>query len=1101
MMIVRLLLFLLWCINCAVGYRINTLVNNNLRKQIIVNEGKSRNLLRGNIKMTSLLNNNNIVTNSIENMMLPSHPNLIKGSLPNGFTYVILPNGNPSGRFEAHLEVLSGSVYELERQQGMAHLLEHVAYMGSPKRQLISGTGSRTNAYTDFHHTVFFASCPTKTPDKLFSRPMLPMAFDALLDVMTTNVDVDRLEKERAAVLSEASMVNTMEYRVECQILSALHDENRISYRFPIGKEDLIKKWTREDVQFYHNTHYTPENVVLFVIGDVDVKTTINTIKEKFGNLKPKIDSKKILTESKEFPIVNMKEVNRHFPPVTHVWSCSEDKVINALPQDIAKDLLHVNQQNRKVDESNKMLPKPKVFNHDLLQSFSFHLFAKRPIEPITSYNALKREIMRRIALSALQIRFNVQQRQDPLFTFVDFNQLNWPREGCAVCSLDMTTDPLTWKDAIKVAITEIRRLGAFGLTNSELVRYKQAVLSDAEQLAAQYNQVNNEEMLNELMEAVACGHTFMHRLDKLELTNEILNSITTVDINEIASELCEHLSAINAEQNIKPAAIIACTPKFDRNKNKFTVSEEEICQVIQDCLKMPLEPPEEQEVPKTLISADELTAKINMYKPKWDQDIVSKNMNNPYAISQKVLTNGLKVNMKSLNAEPQSVSVRLYVPGGRILENKDKPGAILLGSKTIQEGGAFLSVTREEVELFCIDHLVMVDIQATEDALVFDFQSTTAIGGGGEVTGIEAVFQVLHIILTDFKYEEDAFERAKLALYEQYNACINGLESACYDKLLSSLTNNDKRYTVPTHDQLDSFCLDDIKKAVTNQLNPSTIEVSIAGDLTLDEMNDYALKYLGTVPPKQVDSDGINKVSDEAMVVQTLGKNKQLSIYLPDSDRRAMGYVAGEAPNKWGIFSDGTTITDRIFDIMAKTNNNNKGDKERRSHQLFGNILLLIVQEICNRRLFSIVREERQLTYDASFSFIGHESLKGGWYMVSVTSSPSEVQEAVKACKESLLSLTGTFGVAGDAIQSAKRTLLNRFKTDSGTNKFWVESLSGTQVDNIQFKTIQSINDFESVLLSITPQDVQLLIDLLKFNNEDTMTSCVGISSPDLIK
>ena len=27
------------------------------------------------------------------------------------------------------------------KQQGMAHLLEHVAYMGSPKRQLISGTG------------------------------------------------------------------------------------------------------------------------------------------------------------------------------------------------------------------------------------------------------------------------------------------------------------------------------------------------------------------------------------------------------------------------------------------------------------------------------------------------------------------------------------------------------------------------------------------------------------------------------------------------------------------------------------------------------------------------------------------------------------------------------------------------------------------------------------------------------------------------------------------------------------------------------------------------------------------------------------------------
>lgn len=83
--------------------------------------------------------------------------------------------------------------------------------------------------------------------------------------------------------------------------------------------------------------------------------------------------------------------------------------------------------------------PTLRLFTHELLKSFSFHLFAKRPIEPITTEAALRRDVMRRITLSALQIRLNVQQRQDPLFTFVDFNQLNWPREGCAVCSLDMT--------------------------------------------------------------------------------------------------------------------------------------------------------------------------------------------------------------------------------------------------------------------------------------------------------------------------------------------------------------------------------------------------------------------------------------------------------------------------------------------------------------------------------------------------------------------------------------------------------------------------------------------------------------------------------------
>ena len=86
-----------------------------------------------------------------------------------------------------------------------------------------------------------------------------------------------------------------------------------------------------------------------------------------------------------------------------------------------------------------------------------------------------------------------------------------------------------------------------------------------------------------------------------------------------------------------------------------------------------------------------------------------------------------------------------------------------------MQEGGAFSTMTREEVELFCIDHMVSVDIQPGEDALIFDFQSvTTPVDPQQDrsVTGFEAVMQVLHIILTDFKFEDDAFERAKQGLY-----------------------------------------------------------------------------------------------------------------------------------------------------------------------------------------------------------------------------------------------------------------------------------------------------------------------------------------------
>ena len=45
----------------------------------------------------------------------------------------------------------------------MAHLVEHVTFLGSTKRENLHGTGARSNAYTDFHHTVFHVHAPQKS--------------------------------------------------------------------------------------------------------------------------------------------------------------------------------------------------------------------------------------------------------------------------------------------------------------------------------------------------------------------------------------------------------------------------------------------------------------------------------------------------------------------------------------------------------------------------------------------------------------------------------------------------------------------------------------------------------------------------------------------------------------------------------------------------------------------------------------------------------------------------------------------------------------------------------------------------------------------------
>ncbi len=51
---------------------------------------------------------------ALDSPPLPIHPAVKSGVLDNGFSWVFLPNRSPSGRFEAHLQVFSGSGASIE---------------------------------------------------------------------------------------------------------------------------------------------------------------------------------------------------------------------------------------------------------------------------------------------------------------------------------------------------------------------------------------------------------------------------------------------------------------------------------------------------------------------------------------------------------------------------------------------------------------------------------------------------------------------------------------------------------------------------------------------------------------------------------------------------------------------------------------------------------------------------------------------------------------------------------------------------------------------------------------------------------------------------
>eukprot|EP00980_Cylindrotheca_fusiformis_P005728 scaffold1194_cov127-Cylindrotheca_fusiformis.AAC.5 len=748
------------------------------------------------------------------------------------------------------------------------------------------------------------------------------------------------------------------------------------------------------------------------------------------------------------------------------------------------------------------------------------HLFAKRPVEPIVDLNSFRRSLARRVALAALQIRLNVGGRSDdPAFTFVEFNQLDSAREGCAVCSLDMTAEPHKWKEAICKSLSEIRKLGVFGVTMGEMERYASSLMTDAEQLAAQGDRIEHGDQLAYLMETVANGHTFMSPEQSYHMTARALSSLTVEDVNKAATELCSHVMSFKeGEDPIEgPVIAVACMPKGMKEDDPAYCDEDMLTQAIYEACQLDVQPEEDVVVPYTLISDDELAEAMEANPPDWlggqftdgTPNTAPDTITRPFTLRR--LGNGIRIGVNQNPHESQRGHLRLVAPGGRDAEKRlgFKKGAMAIGARTMQEGGAFGPWTREQVELFCVDHLLMVEINCSEESTTVDFVfPTTNVGnlGFGEdvqlgITGTESVMQIVREIIVGFKWEEDALGRSKSSFRATHESLLKNLENLSTERVMEAMTDNDERFLSIDVDAVNSITLDEARRAVMSQMSPSNLEISISGDFDVPEVMEMVYKYIGTIPGDANREYVIEDASTgpKGAVVSSVPSlplpGKFVELQLPDSDPRAIAYVAGSAPNAWGYLADGTTVSEII---LEKDKRASDYDKSRRKHPLFARVALLLLSEIFNRRLFSNVRERKQLTYDANFSFTGFERLLGGWFLVTVTASKENAQKALDACKETLHSLRKGQTITADNAESAKRVVLNRHEFSLRTTQYWTEQMSGLQEESIPLKGPLSFTDFQAVVESITTKDLQLVLETLGLDDDELYTAIGQTIKPE---
>lgn len=311
-------------------------------------------------------------------------------------------------------------------------------------------------------------------------------------------------------------------------------------------------------------------------------------------------------------------------------------------------------------------------------------------------------------------------------------------------------------------------------------------------------------------------------------------------------------------------------------------------------------------------------------------------------------------------------------------------------------------------------------------------------------------------------------------------------------------MTELDSRFLAVDVESVNDVSLDEAKLAVMSQLIPENLEISAAGDFDVVEVLEMIYKYIGTIPA-ETNHEYMVKTQDlpswAGRVPMPPAPGKFIELELPDSDPRAVAYVAGGAPNAWGYMADGTTVAEKV---LAADKRATKYDKNRRSHPLFAYAALSLLSEIANRRLFSTVRERKQLTYDANFSFSGFERLLGGWFLVTVTASKEKAQQALEACKETIQAMRKSSPVTPDNVESAKRVVLNRHEGELRTTAYCAQLMSGIQDESVPLKGPLSVTDFHAVVDAITARDLQLTLECLGVEPDQLYTAIGRTVQPE---
>jgi predicted Zn-dependent peptidase len=176
-----------------------------------------------------------------------------------------------------------GSRYESEKEAGISHFLEHMAFKGTKNRSALDiakefdAIGGHFNAYTSRENTVYYT--------KVLSSHT-KQALDILADILQNSVFSDAdIKKELSVISQEIAGVSDCPDDLVFENFYALAYKNHPLGRSILGTYDNIAKFDKSSFQDYMNKHYSAENICISIAGNIKHSEATKLVEDFFSSL------------------------------------------------------------------------------------------------------------------------------------------------------------------------------------------------------------------------------------------------------------------------------------------------------------------------------------------------------------------------------------------------------------------------------------------------------------------------------------------------------------------------------------------------------------------------------------------------------------------------------------------------------------------------------------------------------------------------------------------------------------------------------------------------------------------------------------------------